>query len=161
MEALDAQSPASISELFQLLGKTMVSSMGGASGPLFGSLFRAMGTACKECDTVGTKELHAMFAAGAAKVMKLGKAERGYKTLLDSLLPGIESLEASASDGASLPDALSNMAEAAEAGVESTKEMVAKSGRARYAGERGLGHADAGATSIALMIRAFSDTVAK
>lgn len=161
MEAVDAQSPATISELFQVVGKTMVSTMGGASGPLFGSLFRSMGGACKERETLSTSDLHAMFDAGAAKVMKLGKAERGYKTLLDSLLPGIESLEASVANGVGLSEAMRHMAEAAEAGVESTKDMVAKSGRARYAGERALGHVDAGATSIALMIRAFADTVAE
>ena len=161
METAEAQSPASIAELFQVVGKTMVSSMGGASGPLFGSLFRAMGTACKEHETLSTADVHAMFEAGATKVMGMGKAERGHKTLLDSLLPGIESLEASAANGADLDDAMQKMADAAEAGAESTKDMMAKSGRARYAGERALSHADAGATSVALMIRAFAETVAQ
>ncbi len=161
VEAVDAKPPASITELFQVMGKTMVSSMGGASGPLFGSLFHAMGTACKDREILYTADVHAMFEAGATKVMRLGKAERGHKTLLDSLLPGIESLEASATNGTNLHDAMQRMAEAAEAGAESTKDMVAKSGRARYAGDRALGRADAGATSIALMIRAFAETAAQ
>ena len=88
VEAVDAHKPASITDLFQLMGKTMVSSMGGASGPLFGSLFRAMGTASKDLEILYPADIHAMFEAGAMKVMKLGKAERGHKTLLDSLLPG-------------------------------------------------------------------------
>ena len=83
------------------------------------------------------------------------------RQLLDSLLPAIDSLKASAASGTNLHDAMLRMTEAAEAGVESTKNMVAKSGRARYAGDRALGRADAGATSIALMIRAFTEMVAE
>lgn len=160
VEAVDAHKPASITDLFQLMGKTMVSSMGGASGPLFGSLFRAMGTASKDLEILYPADIHAMFEAGAMKVMKLGKAERGHKTLLDSLLPGIDSLESSIANGTNLHDTMQRMAEATEAGAESTSDMIAKSGRARYAGDRALGRVDAGAASIALMIRAFAETVA-
>lgn len=161
LEAVDIQQPGSIAELFQIMGKTMVSSMGGVSGPLFGSLFSAMGTDCKNREILYIADVLSMFEAGARKIMMLGKAERGHKTLLDSLLPAIDSLKASAASGTNLHDAMLRMTEAAEAGVESTKNMVAKSGRARYAGDRALGRADAGATSIALMIRAFTEMVAE
>ena len=161
LKVVNLEQPTNIEELFNLMGKTMISSMGGVSGPLFGSLFSAMGDACKNRDTLYIEDVLSMFEAGASKIMILGKAERGHKTLLDSLLPGIDSLKASTASGTNLHTAMLKMTEAAEAGVESTKNMVAKSGRARYAGDRALGRADAGATSMVIIIRAFTQLAEK
>ena len=160
VDAITTTPPATISELLQTVGKTMISSMGGASGPIFGSLFKEMGRASKGLETVTLADLYTMFSRAADKVQKLGKAEPGDKTLLGSLLPAIDSLAESVEQSADIAKSLQKMAQAAQAGVEATKEMTAKKGRARYAGERGLGHQDAGATSIYLMLKSFADTVA-
>ena len=159
IDAIIATPPATISDLFQTVGKTMISSMGGASGPIFGSLFKEMGRASKGFEVVTLSDLYTMFSSAAIKVQTLGKAEPGDKTLLDSLLPGIDSLAESVEHSADFVESLQKMAQAAQAGVEATKEMTAKKGRARYAGERGLGRQDAGATSVYLMLQSFADTV--
>ena len=161
VDEITATPPATIAVLFLTVGKTMISSMGGASGPIFGSLFKEMGRASKGLEVVTLADLHAIFSRAADKVQKLGKAEPGDKTLLDSLLPGIDSLAESVENSNDITKSLQKMAQAAEAGVEATKEMTAKKGRARYAGERGIGHQDAGATSVYLMLQSFADTVAK
>ena len=161
VDEITATPPATIAVLFLTVGKTMISSMGGASGPIFGSLFKEMGRASKGLEVVTLADLHAIFSRAADKVQKLGKAEPGDKTLLDSLLPGIDSLAESVENSNDITESLQKMAQAAEAGVEATKEMTAKKGRARYAGERGIGHQDAGATSVYLMLQSFADTVAK
>ena len=161
IDEITATPPATIAVLFLTVGKTMISSMGGASGPIFGSLFKEMGRASKGLEVVTLADLLAIFSRAADKVQKLGKAEPGDKTLLDSLLPGIDSLAESVENSNDITESLQKMAQAAEAGVEATKEMTAKKGRARYAGERGIGHQDAGATSVYLMLQSFADTVAK
>jgi len=161
VKAIEESPPDSISNMLQTTGKTMISSMGGASGPLFGSLFREMGRASTELDEVTLSNLHTMLDRAASKIMEMGKAERGDKTLLDALLPAVDSLQQSIADGASLPDALTAMAKAAQSGAVATQEMVATKGRARYAGERGRGRQDAGATSIALIMQTIADTVSK
>ncbi|MEM7395188.1 MAG: dihydroxyacetone kinase subunit DhaL, partial [Verrucomicrobiota bacterium] len=139
-EEVESVNPDSISQLLTKAGMAMMKSMGGASGPIFGSLFRGMGKQAEGKDEVNLADLHAMLEAGLKKVMDLGKAEPGEKTLVDSLHPAVEALDTARADGASLADGLTAMVEAAEAGVEKTKEMVAGKGRARYSGERALGH---------------------
>ena len=161
IDAITTTPSVTISELFLTVGKTMISSMGGASGPIFGSLFKEMGRASKGLEVVTLADLYTMFSKAASKVQKLGKAEPGDKTLLDSLLPGIDSLAESVEYSTDFVESLQKMAQAAKTGVEATKEMIAKKGRARYAGERGIGHQDAGATSIYLMLQSFADTVAE
>jgi dihydroxyacetone kinase-like protein len=154
IEAIDEQKPETISDLMSLAGNTMIESMGGASGPIFGSLFRQMGRASRGKEEVNLSDLADMYEKAANKIMQLGGAEPGQKTMIDSLVPAVESLKASAEAGENVVDAYKKMHEAALAGVEATKEMVAKQGRARYAGERGMGYQDAGATSVSMMIGA-------
>ena len=159
VEAINAENPETISDLLSLAGNTMIESMGGASGPIFGSMFRQMGRLSRGKDEVTVAELAEMYDKAAAKIMQLGGAEPGQKTMIDSLVPAVESLKASAAAGDDVVTAYSKMHEAAKAGVEATKEMIAKQGRARYAGERGTGHQDAGATSVTLMIEAALEAV--
>lgn len=154
IEAIDEEKPDSISDLLTLTGNTMIESMGGASGPIFGTLFKQMGRMSREKDEVDLNDLHEMYQKSIERVMKLGGAEPGQKTMVDSFLPAVESLKVSADAGDDVITAYTKMEEAAKAGVEATKAMVAKQGRARYAGERGTGHQDAGATSVSLMIGA-------
>jgi dihydroxyacetone kinase-like protein len=103
--------------------------------------------------------MHEALKIGFEQIAKLGKAELGDKTLLDSLGPATDSFKEALDAGKSLEDCLTAATEGAWKGVEATKQMVSKKGRSRYAGERGLGHADAGATSMAYMLEAFATTV--
>jgi len=154
VEVIDNKPLSNISELLINVGNTMIESMGGASGPIFGSLFKEMGKAAEGKEEVTLSDLYKMYNRGAQKIMKLGQAKPGDKTLLDSLIPAIESLKKASEDKMGIPEAFAQMLEAAKSGVETTKSMVASKGRARYAGERGKGHQDAGATSIAYMLEA-------
>ena len=137
----------------------MIESMGGASGPIFGTLFKQMGRMSREKDEVTLEELYEMYKKSIDRVMGLGGAQPGDKTMVDSFMPAVESLKASVDAGDDVVTAYAKMVDASKAGVEATKEMVAKQGRARYAGERGTGHQDAGATSVSLMIQAAHDAI--
>jgi dihydroxyacetone kinase-like protein len=142
-----------IMDLLSNFSMEMVDSMGGASGPLFGSFFRGLALGCKNKETIDPETLHIMFDKGLEKVKTLGKAEPGDKTFVDSLQPATEAM---AEAKASLSESLTAAHKAALEGLEKTKEMTAAKGRSRYAGDRGRGHQDAGATSITLIIQAFN-----
>ena len=144
------------------LGKTgtmLVKSMGGASGPLFGTIFMKAGKALGDASEVGVQELATMFSASLAGVKTLGKSDVGDKTLIDALAPATLALEAAASTGAALQEALGAAYASAAQGVENTKNLIANRGRAHYVGERGLGHQDAGATAIEMLFKVFADYV--
>ena len=140
-------------------GTTLVKSMGGASGPLFGTIFMKAGKALGDTTEVGVQELACMFAASLAGVKTLGKSDVGDKTLIDALAPASIALEAAAANHLPLPAALANASAAAAQGVEDTKQLIANRGRAHYVGERGLGHQDAGATAIQMLFKVFADYV--
>jgi len=142
-------------------GRTLISTVGGAAGPLYGTaLMRAGGAiAALPGDSSGSDALLAGLDAAIAGIQALGKAVAGEKTMLDALLPALEAgREASAAggDGAAVTR---SMADAAEAGVAATIPMLATKGRASYLGERSIGHQDPGATSAALLLRALADVV--
>ena len=144
------------------LGKTgtmLVKSMGGASGPLFGTIFMKAGKALGDAAEIGVPELAAMFSASLAGVKTLGKSDVGDKTLIDALAPATLALEAAASQGAALQEALGAAYAGAAQGVENTKNLIANRGRAHYVGERGLGHQDAGATAIEMLFKVFANYV--
>ena len=140
-------------------GTTLVKSMGGASGPLFGTIFMKAGKELGSKSEVGVQELASMFSASLAGVKALGKSNAGDKTLIDALEPATIALEAAATKGSSLQAALSDAYAAAAQGVENTKQLVANRGRAHYVGERGLGHQDPGATAIQMLFKVFADYV--
>ena len=137
-----------------LAGKTLVSKVGGASGPLWGTALRRAGRAVGGAEALDGGRLVDALAAGLAGVVELGAAEPGDKTMVDALGPAIEALRAALADGEPLDAAVAAAADAAEAGARATVPMQARKGRASYLGERSVGHQDPGATSTALILRA-------
>jgi phosphoenolpyruvate---glycerone phosphotransferase subunit DhaL len=147
-----------IGSLLKTVGMTLVSTVGGAGGPLYGTLFMQMGTA-----TAGKSELEPEDWAGALDaavdgVQMRGKAEVGDKTMIDALVPARDSFRSALADGASFAEALSKSAEGAEEGMRATIPLVARKGRASYLGERSAGHQDPGATSSQLLIKTAAET---
>ena len=150
-EKLAAGAPATADELLKSVGMTLVSSVGGASGPLYGTFFLRMGMttgAVTELDAVG---LAAALRAGLEGIVARGKAEAGDKTMFDAMAPAVDALDAAISEGADLSTAARKAADAAAAGRDATEPLVARKGRASYLGERSAGHLDPGAASTALL----------
>jgi dihydroxyacetone kinase-like protein len=147
-----------IGAAFKAVGMALVSKVGGAAGPLYGTLFLQMGNAtagASELDLAGWSDA---LAAGLKGVETRGKAEPGDKTMVDALMPAVEALQRAQSDGAELNAALEQSAAAARKGMEDTVPLVARKGRASYLGERSAGHQDPGATSSYLLVQAAVDT---
>jgi phosphoenolpyruvate---glycerone phosphotransferase subunit DhaL len=142
-----------------LAGKTLVSSVGGASGPLWGSALRHGGRALGDRREIDGPALVEVLTAALAAVQDLGAAEPGDKTMVDALAPAVEALERAQEDGAELPAALERSAQAAREGMEKTVPMVARKGRASYLGERAAGHQDPGATSTTIMFESLRDAL--
>lgn len=149
-EVLEKDAPATPGAVLTLAGRQLISTVGGASGPLYGTLLRRTGKSLGDDDEVTRDQLARAFAAGVAAVGQLGGAQAGDKTMLDALLPAAEAL-ATSFDGA---------ANAARAGAEATVPLQARKGRASYLGERSIGHQDPGATSSALLVEALAATAA-
>jgi phosphoenolpyruvate---glycerone phosphotransferase subunit DhaL len=137
-----------------LAGKTLVSKVGGASGPLWGTALRRAGRAVGTAEALDGPRLVDALAAGLAGVVELGAAEPGDKTMVDALGPAIDALRKALDAGSPLDEALAAAADAAESGARATVPMQARKGRASYLGERSVGHQDPGATSTALIMRA-------
>jgi dihydroxyacetone kinase-like protein len=157
LERLDATDGDDIGASLKAVGMALVSSVGGAAGPLYGTLFLQMGQATagrSELDLAGFTEA---LDAGVQGVIKRGKAEPGDKTMLDALGPALEALRAADADD--VPGALAGAAEAAREGMEATVPMVARKGRASYLGERSAGHQDPGATSSHLLLKTAAEAV--
>jgi phosphoenolpyruvate---glycerone phosphotransferase subunit DhaL len=152
--ALEENPPATAGALLSKVGMTLVSTVGGASGPLFGTFFLRMGTALGDAGTVSAEDLAAALRAGLGGVVDRGKAGAGDKTMYDALAPAVDALDAALDAGGSLPDALQAATAAAEAGRDATTPMLARKGRASYLGERSVGHQDPGATTVALLFEA-------
>ncbi len=145
--------PADPAALFKAVGMTLIGTVGGASGPLYGSFFIEAGKAAQGSAMLDAPAWARVLAAGVAGVVARGKAQPGDKTMIDALTPAVAAL-----DGAvSLPAALAASAQAAQDGAEATVPMVARKGRASYLGERSAGHLDPGATSSAMILAALAD----
>jgi dihydroxyacetone kinase-like protein len=153
-EKLDAAPSSTADELFKTVGMTLVSSVGGASGPLYGTFFLRLGAACGPRDAITVEDLAKGFRAGVEGLVARGRPELGDKTMYDSLQPALEALDAAIAEGRSVGDAFSVAWRSAVAGRDSTIPMVARKGRASYLGERSAGHQDPGATSSALLFEA-------
>jgi phosphoenolpyruvate---glycerone phosphotransferase subunit DhaL len=151
-----AEQPA---DLLRQVGMTLVSKVGGASGPLYGTFFLRMAPALSG-STVDGAAFAAALRAGLNGVVARGRAEAGDKTMFDALAPAVDALDAALADGRTLTDALSAAAEAADAGRDATGPLIARKGRASYLGERSVGHVDPGATSSALLVAATAAVVA-
>ncbi len=143
-----------IGSICKAVGMTLVSTVGGASGPLYGTLFLQMGAAAAGKQELSLAEWVAALGSGIDGVKKRGKAELGDKTMLDSLLPALDALQKSVMQGAGLEQALSQAEQAASQGMLATIPLVARKGRASYLGERSARHQDPGATSAHLLFEA-------
>jgi dihydroxyacetone kinase-like protein len=146
-------------QLLTIAGKTLVSTVGGASGPLWGTAFRRAGRSLGNAESFDGAALLAALDAGVDGVVDLGAAAPGDKTMVDALRPAVDALREGLGAGASLDAALAAAAAAAEDGARSTVPMQARKGRASYLGERSIGHQDPGATSAALIVRALERAV--
>ncbi len=155
---IDGLSQDDVGAMLKTVGMTLVSTVGGAGGPLYGTLFLQMGTASAGKAELSADDWAAALAAGVAGVRSRGKAELGDKTMVDALLPAVEALQAAVADGAPFDDALRRSAQAAEEGMKATIPLVARKGRASYLGERSAGHQDPGATSSWLLVLAAAET---
>lgn len=148
-----------LSALCKKAGMTLVSSVGGASGPLFGTLFLKLAGTLGDGDEADNQQLAEGLRAGVEGIATRGRSKLGEKTMLDALIPAVDALEQSLGDGESLDAALNEAAKAARAGREKTTDMVATKGRASYLGERSKGHQDPGATSAAYLIESLASAV--
>lgn len=158
--ALADAAPADLAALCKKAGMTLVSSVGGASGPLYGTFFLRLATGLGAVPETGAAEFAAALRAGVDGVVARGKAQPGDKTMLDALVPAVEALDAALAGGAGLGAALGSAAEAAAAGRDATTALVARKGRASYLGERSAGHQDPGATSVTMLIASAAKTFA-
>jgi phosphoenolpyruvate---glycerone phosphotransferase subunit DhaL len=159
VQALGADNGSSPGRLLIIAGRTLVSTVGGASGPLWGSALRAGGRTLGDEQTFDAEQLAEVLAAALASVKDLGTAALGDKTMVDALEPAVETLRGRLAGGETLPLALEAAAEAAEAGMRGTIPLQARKGRASYLGERSVGHQDPGATSTAIIVRALQRAV--
>jgi len=159
VQALAADGGSPPGRLLILAGKTLVSTVGGASGPLWGSALRSGGRVLGDQPSFEGPQLVEVLAAALASVKDLGTAALGDKTMVDALEPAVVTLRARVEAGEPLPRALDEAAAAAEAGMRATIPLQARKGRASYLGERSVGHQDPGATSTALIMRALQRAV--
>jgi dihydroxyacetone kinase-like protein len=155
---LETQEPSTVEQVFVTVGTAMMTSMGGASGALFGTLFRAGGKALATAGTFDPPDIPLFLDAAVEGIMKRGGAKPGDKTMLDALVPA--AARAKEVSQLPLPEALAAIAEAAESGKEASKAMIAQFGRAKTLGEACLGFPDAGACSVVVILRTMAEFVA-
>lgn len=146
-----------IAEKFSAMGTALASNMGGAIGPIYGTLFKTFAKESEGREALNPETVAGMFGQGLQKIKLAADVKEGQKTLVDALSPAADSLSESAKDGLDLRQALEAAAECAEKGAQATVDMVARKGRAKFLKEKSLGHRDAGATSMAIMVKAMSE----
>ena len=147
-------------DVLKLVATTLISTVGGAAGPLYGTAYLRAAAAAGDAVSLDGKTVAAILAAGRDGVVARGKAEPGDKTMVDAWTPAVDAAEKAAVDGTDAAGVLAAAATAAEAGAVATEPLVARKGRASYLGERSAGHRDPGAESSALLLRAAADTAA-
>jgi len=157
LEKLEGEQGEDIGAMLKTVGMALVSTVGGAAGPLYGTLFMQMGSAAGGRSELDVAGLAQALEAGVKGVQARGKAEREDKTMVDALLPALEALQQA--DGTDEAAALDAAADAAEEGMKATIPLVARKGRASYLGERSAGHQDPGATSTHLLLRSAAAAV--
>jgi dihydroxyacetone kinase-like protein len=156
--ALDATRPATAGALFTKVGMTLISTVGGASGPLWGTLFIRMASSLGDSQSASCDQFAAALRAGLDGIVARGRPEPGDKTMYDALAPGVDALDAALYEQQPLAVAMERARDAAEAGRDATIPMLARKGRASYLGERSVGHQDPGATSAALLLQAAAES---
>ncbi len=146
-----------IGTILKAVGMTLVSTVGGASGPLYGTFFIQMGTATADKLELTLADWVVTVEAGTNGVIMRGKAQSGDKTMVDVLVPTLNALREANAGGSTLGQALRGSVLAAEKGREATRALVARKGRASYLGERSVGHLDPGAVSTCMLLKAMAD----
>jgi len=152
--------PETVDTLFKTVGMTLVSSVGGASGPLYGTFFLRIGTSAGPVTSLDGAALAAGLRAGFEGVVSRGKAEAGDKTMVDAMGPALDALDESLGSGSDPATAAAAAFDAAQRGRDATEPLVARKGRASYLGERSAGHLDPGATSTAFLFQALAEALA-
>ena len=159
--ALEEQDTPTPGAVLKLTGTTLIATVGGASGPLYGTAFRRAAKALGDKPEVDLPTLAEALQAALEGVRKLGAASEGEKTMVDALAPAVAAFAKAVSDGADAATALSALTAAADAGAQATIDMQARKGRASYLGARSVGHEDPGAASSALILHALRDVAAR
>ncbi|WP_327292529.1 dihydroxyacetone kinase subunit DhaL [Streptomyces sp. NBC_01198] len=157
-KAVEQEPPETPGAVLVLMGRTLISTVGGASGPLYGTLLRRAGKDLGDEQAVSAARLRDALRAGVDGVAALGGAVPGDKTMLDALLPGLDALTGALDAGGGAAEAFAAASAAADEGATATIPLRARKGRASYLGERSVGHQDPGATSSALLLAALADT---
>lgn len=160
MEKIGAAQAGAVDELFKAVGMTLVTSVGGASGPLYGTFFLRFGMNAGAAKTLDGAALGTALRAGLEGVVARGKAEIGDKTMFDAMSPALDAYDAAIAAGSDVTMATQSAYAAAQAGRDATLELVARKGRASYLGERSAGHLDPGATSTTLLFEALAAALA-
>jgi dihydroxyacetone kinase-like protein len=158
LEKLPAVASTDIGTILKTVGTTLVSTVGGASGPLYGTAYLRMGMATAGKNELYESDVVAMWEAALEGVRARGKAQPGEKTMVDALTPALAAMKTAEAKHLGLSAMLRSAVDAAEQGVKATIPMLATKGRASYLGERSVGHQDPGATSSWLMLKALADT---
>jgi phosphoenolpyruvate---glycerone phosphotransferase subunit DhaL len=159
VEQLTATAPADAASALKTVAMALISTVGGAAGPLYGTLFLQMSSALNGVDDVDLAAFTTALEKGVEGVQARGKAQPNDKTMIDALLPAVTSLKQAVGQGTSLGNALNDAAEAAREGMLATTPLVARKGRASYLGERSAGHQDPGATSSYYLIKSAAETL--
>jgi phosphoenolpyruvate---glycerone phosphotransferase subunit DhaL len=157
--ALNEAAPATPGAVLALAGRTLISSVGGASGPLYGTVLRQASKVLGDNAEVDAATLSAALQAGLVGVQQIGGAAPGDKTMVDALAPTAAAMASAVRSGGELDDAVRSAAKAAQEGARATVPLEARKGRASYLGPRSVGHQDPGATSTALLLRALQEVL--
>lgn len=150
---MDTFAGKDIGAILKAVGMTLVSTVGGSAGPLYGTAFMKAGTVIGAKNELDMDDFLTALDAAIEGVKMRGKSTTGEKTMLDAMVPALEAMKAAKEAGKDVASIFADGVEAAEAGMEHTKELVATKGRASYVGERSIGHQDPGATSFTLMLK--------
>lgn len=157
-EELSANPPDDPRSVFQNAARVLIKTMGGSSGPLFGTFFLRAGATCGDKSELEPADVVALFQAGVEGLQQRGKAEVGDKTMIDAFVPAVEAMRSALEAGSGLKEILDRGTAAAEAGVQATVDMQARKGRGSYLGERSIGHPDPGAKAAHLLVKTAADT---
>ena len=154
---LEKSNPQDMSTLLKTVAMTLIRTVGGAAGPLYGTFFMRASAVCADKTELGSAEVVAMFEAGLGGLVQRGKAELNDKTMVDVWVPAVQAMQQAVANDADLTTVLQQGVAAAEEGMKNTIPLQAKKGRASYLGKRSIGHQDPGATSSYLMLKAAAD----
>jgi phosphoenolpyruvate---glycerone phosphotransferase subunit DhaL len=160
IDKLDGHQSSHANELFKIVAMALVTSVGGASGPLYGTFFLRFAGAAGPATELDIEAFAMSLDAGLTGIMERGKAEPGEKTMVDALSPAVGAMEAVIKSGGDLAAAVTSARDAASAGRDATVPLVARKGRASYLGERSAGHMDPGAASMSLLFDALAEELA-